>query len=147
MAESGAVFGAQLRSERERRGISMETMCVETKLNRRYLDALEQGDFKALPGGVFRRGVVRAYLKCVGLAEAMWMPRFDDSYATHMGTAETERKDDAAWATFAFNVKKNRGVRQRSNLGRWLGVLALFLLLAGAAWAVWHYILHQALSR
>ena len=108
MTESGAAFGAELRSERERRGISLERLCAETKLNPRYLDALEQGNFKALPGGVFRRGVVRAYLSCVGLAEQIWMPRFDSSFAGEAVTSDASGNDDA-WATFAVNVKRNRG--------------------------------------
>jgi cytoskeleton protein RodZ len=145
MAESGAIFGAELRSERERRGISLEKMCAETKLNPRYLSALEQGDFKALPGGVFRRGVVRAYLSAVGLAEHIWMPRFDSTYATFAGTNRDSLEKDDSWVTFAVNVKRNRGVRQSRNLKRWLGVLALFLILVGAGWAVWHYLLQGAL--
>src|ERR1700722_671130 len=140
MAESGAIFGAELRSERERRGISLEKMCAETKLNLRYLAALEQGEFKALPGGVFRRGVVRAYLSAVGLAEHIWMPRFDSTYATFAGANRDSSEKDDAWVTFAVNVKRNRGVQQRRNLKRWLGVLALFLILGGAGWAVWHYL-------
>jgi len=146
MAQSGAAFGAELRSERERRGISIERLCAETKLNPRYLDALERGDFRALPGGVFRRGVVRAYLGCVGLAEPVWMPRFDSSFAREAGGPDAAAKADA-WVAFAFNVKRNRGVRQRSNMSRWLGVLAMFVALAISGWAVWHFILHGALPR
>jgi cytoskeleton protein RodZ len=142
MAKSGALFGAELRSERERRGISLEKMCAETKLNPRYLSALEQGDFKALPRGVFRRGVVRAYLSAVGLAEQVWMPRFESSYASDAGGEDSQSSDD--WVTFAVNVKRNRGIQRRRNLKRWLGVLLLFVILLGAAWAVWHFLLQGA---
>jgi cytoskeleton protein RodZ len=143
MAESGALFGADLRSERERRGISLEKMCAETKLNPRYLDALEQGDFKALPRGVFRRGVVRAYLSAVGLAEQVWMPRFESSYASDAGGKDDSQSSED-WVTFAVNVKRNRGIQRRRNLQRWLGVLLLFVILLGAAWAVWHFLLQGA---
>src|SRR6202453_185316 len=144
MAESGALFGADLRSERERRGISLEKMCAETKLNLRYLSALERGDFKALPRGGFRRGVGRAYLSAVGLAEQVWMPRFESCYASDTGGEDSQGSNDA-WVTFAVNVKRNRGIQRSRNLKRWLGVLLLLIILLGASWAVWTYLLQGAM--
>ena len=141
-------FGDELRLERERRGISLERLCSETKLNARHIDALERSDYRALPGGVFRRGIVRAYLACVGLTEQEWMPRFEASYAAVVeSNATPKEQEQAAWATFAANVKKNRGTPQRANTARWLGVLALFLVLMGAAWAVWEYVLRGHVQR
>jgi cytoskeleton protein RodZ len=142
MASVGAQFGEELRSERERRGISLEMLCARTKVNRRHLDALERGDYQALPGGVFRRGFVRAYLGSLGLEEQLWMARFDTCYADYARSVGVKPEaDDDAWATFATNVKRNRGVPRRRNLGRWLGVLAMLILLAAAAWSVWHFVL------
>ena len=71
MASLGAEFGERLRAERERIGITLETMSAQTKVNLRHLEALERGDYRVLPGGVFRRGFVRAYLKAVGLDRRM----------------------------------------------------------------------------
>jgi len=146
MAGVWAGFGDDLRSERERRGISIEQLCAETKVNRRHFDALERGDYKALPGGVFRRGIVRAYLGSLGLEEQEWMPRFDSSYAAHAGHPDAEREGEG-WATFAANVKKNRNPPRPRHTARWLGVLGLFLLLVAAGWAAWHYILQPRLQR
>lgn len=135
-------FGEELRSERERRGISMERLCADTKVNQRFIEALEKDDYKELPGGVFRRGFVRAYLGSVGLEESTWLVRFDASYAAYAQAVgvSVEQADDA-WVTFAANVKRNRGTSQQTTLRRWLGVLALLLVLLGAGWAVWHYML------
>jgi cytoskeletal protein RodZ len=147
MAGVLAGFGDELRSERERRGVSLERMCAETKVNSRHLDALERGDYKALPGGVFRRGIVRAYLSSLGLEEREWMPRFEKSYASFANSTGQTIQPDEAWATFAANVKKDRGPARQRNTARWMGVLALFLLLVAAVWAVWHYLLLQKLVR
>jgi len=148
MAGVGAEFGEELRVERERRGISLETLCVRTKVNRRHLDALERGDYKALPGGVFRRGLVRAYLGSVGLEERIWLARFDACYADYAQSAGIKLEpDENAWATFASNVKRNRGAPRRPYLRRWLGVLLMLALLAGAAWAVWHFSLKPQMAR
>ncbi len=136
------VFGENLRSEREDRGISIERLCADTKVNPRFIEALERGDYQALPGGVFRKGFVRAYLKAVGLEESEWMPRFDLSYMEKMRALGIDPESQGeAWATFAVNVKRNRGTPQRKLLKRWLGVLAMLAVLAAATWAVWHYVL------
>ena len=44
-------FGEELRRERELRQISLREISESTKINVRYLDALERNDFKHLPGG------------------------------------------------------------------------------------------------
>ena len=141
-------FGGELRSERERRGISIEQLCADTKVNQRFIEALEKGDYRALPGGVFRRGFVRAYLKATGLEEGEWLPRFDRSYTELMRSLGVEAEKQAEdWATFAVNVKRNRGTPREQFWKRWLGVLAMLLVLSGAVWAVWHYMLTGHLHR
>ena len=147
MAVAWTGFGEDLRTERERRGISIERLCADTKVNRRFIEALERGDYRELPGGVFRRGFVRAYLKAVGLDETDWMARFEQSYAAlarSLGISAENQEDD--WATFAVNVKRNRGASKRQSWKRWLGVLAMLLALIAASWAVWHYMLKDRIK-
>jgi len=62
-------FGEQLRRERERRSISLDDISVSTKISTRLLRALEEDHFEQLPGGIFNKGFIRAYAKCVGLDE------------------------------------------------------------------------------
>lgn len=38
-----------------------------TKIRKKYLEALEDGDWSVLPGEVYARGFVRSYAECVGL--------------------------------------------------------------------------------
>jgi cytoskeletal protein RodZ len=60
-------FGEELRRERELRQISLREISESTKINVRYLDALEHNDFKHLPGGVFNKGFVRAFAQYIGV--------------------------------------------------------------------------------
>ncbi len=65
-------FGEELRRERELRQISLREVAEATKVNIRYLEAMERNDFAHLPGGVFNRGFVRAYAQFIGVdPEAM----------------------------------------------------------------------------
>ena len=60
-------FGEELKRERELRQITLREISEATKINLRYLDALEHNDFKHLPGGVFNKGFVRAYAQFIGV--------------------------------------------------------------------------------
>lgn len=62
-------FGETLRKEREKRGITLESVSEGTKIGTRFLRALEAGQFDQLPGGVFNKGFVRAYARHIGLDE------------------------------------------------------------------------------
>lgn len=135
-------FGEALRAERERRSMPLDVLCARTKVNPRYMEALERGDLLALPGGILRKGVVRAYLAALELEEAAWMPRFEASWqtlaqATGAHATNGGLPGQAEWETFAANVKRARGPGRQQSPLRWLGVLALFVLLAAAAWLVW----------
>jgi len=63
---SGPSFGAELRRERELRGIPLREIAEATKVNLRFLEALERDDFSGLPGGLFTRGFIRAYAHHIG---------------------------------------------------------------------------------
>src|SRR5277367_6227718 len=96
-------FCDELRRERERRKVSIEKISEETKVATRHLLALEAGEYSALPGGVFRKGIVRSYLTALGLDEASWIERFEASLEERSASAEA-----ADWAEFAENVRRNR---------------------------------------
>jgi len=128
-------FGDQLRLERERRGVSLETMCARTKLSLRQVLDLEAENYGNLPGGIFRKGFVKSYIGVLGLEEQTWLERFEASYRSS-GFGEPE----ADWAGFAENVRNNRLKDQGSRQsGRWLGVLAMLVVLAAVGWCVWHF--------
>jgi len=62
-------FGQKLKSEREKRAITLEQISSSTKIGKRMLQALEEENFNQLPGGIFNKGFVRAYARHVGLDE------------------------------------------------------------------------------
>ena len=65
-------FGDEIRRERELREISLREVAQATKINLRYLEAMERNDFSYLPGGLFNRSFVRAYCQHIGVdPEAM----------------------------------------------------------------------------
>lgn len=129
-------FGEELRRERVARGIELETISGTTKIITRYLTALEDEQFDALPGGILSKGIVRGYARVVGLDEAAWVERF--LAASQLGSTDS----DDGWAAFAHNVGNSRvrSNRRPEMRLRWTGVLMLLLVLAGFGWFVWRYV-------
>jgi cytoskeleton protein RodZ len=62
-------FGAWLKRERERQGVSLEEISMSTKVGTRFLHALEDEHFEQLPGGIFNKAFVKAYARQVGIDE------------------------------------------------------------------------------
>jgi transcriptional regulator with XRE-family HTH domain len=66
MSESDT-FGPRLRRERERRGISLETIATVTKVGIDLWEGLERSDFSRWPSGIFARAFVRDYARAIGV--------------------------------------------------------------------------------
>lgn len=62
-------FGAKLKQQREQRDVTLDEISQTTKIGTRFLRALEEDRFDQLPGGIFNKGFVRAYARCVGMDE------------------------------------------------------------------------------
>lgn len=135
-------FCDELRSEREQRKVSIESICATTKVSLRHVQALEAGEYNELPGGVFRKGILRGYLKVLGLDEKSWIERFEASLRESGDTGP----DEADWAEFAENVRRARvGTGDPTGM-RWLGVVGMFALLVLFGWLVWTLVLHRRIE-
>ncbi len=66
---TGDIFG--LKNWRQGRGISLETIAQNTKLSVRILQAIECGDFKKLPGGIYSTSYIRQYARAIDFDEAV----------------------------------------------------------------------------
>jgi cytoskeleton protein RodZ len=73
-------FGAALRRERERRGLTLAVIAEQTKVSAGLLQGLERGDLSRWPAGIFRRGFVKSYAEAVGLDAADVLAEFARLY-------------------------------------------------------------------
>src|SRR4051812_28918752 len=60
-------LGALLRKAREQRGYTLDDVQDATKIRKRYLEAIETGDYSVLPGSFYVRAFVKTYAETVGL--------------------------------------------------------------------------------
>lgn len=134
-------FGTHLRQKRQERGISLEDISASTRVSVRYFRALEEDDFTALPGGVFNRGIVRGYARCLEMDEQDTVEAFMEACRSR----GIQDGGDQAWTEFAQNVSNQRGGKS-GRRWRWLGVFGLFLLVLLAGFGTYRYVKHRAAS-
>ncbi|HHY37958.1 MAG TPA: helix-turn-helix domain-containing protein [Clostridia bacterium] len=67
-------IGERLREARERKGLTIKQVQEDTKIRRRYIEAMEAGEFDLIPGGeVYQRGFIRTYARYLGTDERVLM--------------------------------------------------------------------------
>ena len=59
--------GEELKSARERIGMTLSELAAETRVPIRHLESIEQSEFGALPGHTYTIGFVRSYARAVAL--------------------------------------------------------------------------------
>jgi cytoskeletal protein RodZ len=69
-------FGAELKKERETREISLQDISAATRVNVRFLEAIEEGKFGVLPAA-YIRAFVREYAETVGLDPVETLARLE----------------------------------------------------------------------
>lgn len=60
-------LGQRLREARLQKGLSLDDVQDMTKIRKRYLEAIEAGDYKVLPGTFYVRAFIKTYAETVGL--------------------------------------------------------------------------------
>lgn len=61
-------IGETLRAARETKGVSLQQAEEDTKIRKRYLEALEDEDYDIIPGRVYAKGFLRNYADYLGLS-------------------------------------------------------------------------------
>jgi len=132
-------FGEKLRVEREKRKITLEQISASTKIGTRMLQSLEEDKFNQLPGGIFNKGFVRAYSRCVGLDEdqavADYLQASGD--APPVSTEIVARED--ADRESAENIRRLEAVSDAPVRSLPWGLFAALLLIVALALSFWSY--------
>jgi cytoskeletal protein RodZ len=124
-------FGARLKRERERRGITLEDISVSTKIGTRMLHALEEDHFDQLPGGIFNRGFVRAYAHHLGMDEEQVIADYLAASGDNIPGRIPESEEEA-------EVVGVRAQEENARAGGvpW-GIFALIVLLVAIGVTIW----------
>src|SRR5512145_3353185 len=88
-------IGPELKAGRKRAGISVQVISERTKIAASKLVALEKGDFKNLPTGVYLFAIVRAYAREVHVDPEPLVERLREDF----------KESDALQALSALDAK------------------------------------------
>ena len=131
-------FGNKLREAREERAVSLDAIAEDTRIGRRFLDALERGDLEALPGGPFDKGYIRSYAEFLGIEPQPFL----DAYSAETRARATQESDEEMLAEFSrladqqSRTNHRGGTRSRSRGMRFVLALASLALMAGIGWYI-----------
>ena len=118
---STAGVGDRLRSAREARRMDIAEIAAQTRIPIRHLNAIEAGDFAALPSRTYAIGFARSYARAVGLDE------------TDIANAVREElADNAARASaMASGMEPGDSAKLPSAGLAWFALVAALILAAG----------------
>ncbi|HRD02079.1 MAG TPA: DUF4115 domain-containing protein [Candidatus Saccharicenans sp.] len=72
-------LGKILKITREKKGLSLKDISLETKIGLRHLEAIENDRLEFLPGGFFTRQILKTYLISIGEDPANWLPKYQEA--------------------------------------------------------------------
>lgn len=116
-------LGQMLKKARLEQGISLEHLQETTKIRKRYLECIEQGEYKALPGNFYVRAFIKSYAEAVGLDPAEVLQMYGNALP------------DTSPETVSENIAPKRTITKRSD--KWsrfatgVMVVSFFLLIVG----------------
>jgi len=127
-----ASFGAQLKQERERKGVTLEDISLTTKIGTRMLRALEEEHFDQLPGGIFNKGFIRAYARCLGMDEEQAIA----DYLVATGATPSAKKSENEQAPILEPPSREENP---TTAGLPWGTFAVVLLIVALGFAAWGF--------
>lgn len=80
-------IGTMLREERERQGLSLDTVSDKTKISRSCLAAIEEGNDSLLPHPVYAKGFIKNYARLLGMDQEEFTSRLSTVYQVEEPTA------------------------------------------------------------
>jgi cytoskeletal protein RodZ len=122
-----STLGQELKRRREERGITLSEISEATRIVTRFLKAIEEDNFSALPGGIFTRSFIRAYAKHVGMDEEEAIALYRQQVGTNESGQEQLEAERQVLSDFSSPSLQATGKERH----RWPGAaLAVGFLLA-----------------
>ena len=132
-SQGAELLGALLRRAREAKNLSLRDISDQTRISRRYLEAIEADDYKNLPGGIFNRSFVKAFAKAVEFDEAQALKAYER-------TARAKGEpDDVPTSRQPSRIYTDGGESTRSPLVTIVLSLLILAVISLGAYALLHW--------
>jgi cytoskeletal protein RodZ len=78
-------------AKRRESGITLDQIATATKISVRSLKAIEDGDFRKLPGGIYNTSYIRQYARAIDVDECELLALYKQSTALPADHAQTPK--------------------------------------------------------
>jgi cytoskeleton protein RodZ len=120
-------IGYSLREARERQGLGYPEIELATKIRAKYIRALEEEDFDAIPGDAYTRGFLRTYAEYLGLDSDVYVDEYASRFHTSWRDEPPARRERRRIRT------RQRPIERSAVLLVLAGIVALAALVFAAA--------------
>jgi cytoskeletal protein RodZ len=138
-------IGRELAQARQRAALSLQDLSQRTKISLPILEAIERNDIKNLPGGLYTRGLLRAYAREVGCDPEDVVRRYRESLDGELAEHEITLEEIARTTERAPNgrniVPPDSTDADRRRTIRQLAMIAFAVLAASVAYGAFGSVL------
>ncbi|WP_234447094.1 helix-turn-helix domain-containing protein [Virgibacillus salexigens] len=118
----GMEIGARLKEAREAKNLSLESLQETTKIQKRYLIAIEEGNLHILPGKFYARAFIKEYANAVGVDPDELMEEFKEE------VPKTEEPTEEHYSRMQRSRKNNNTDKPSSNFSLFPTVIVVLLI-------------------
>ena len=136
-------IGTVLRTAREEKQITLETVEKDTSIRKAYLEAVETNAFSVIPGEVFVKGIIRTYGNYLGLDGLQLVEEYKAAAGiqtgSHMNDNNMIRESGHVKINPSFRSNRDIGSGAGSDKKKWLVILAVLVLIGAIGTGVYYY--------
>lgn len=129
-------LGNRLKEARIAKGLSLDDLQTITKIQKRYLIGIEEGDYSSMPGNFYVRAFIKQYAEAVQLDP-------DEIFENFKGEIPVTRQDDLPEQLSRVKTRKTISESQ-SKILNFLPKLLIIVFVIGAAMLLYYFLQQHA---
>lgn len=139
--------GEKLRRERLQRGLDIAAVARLTRINQRYLEAIEPGKTEDLPSGFFHRSFVRQYASAMGLDVAEIEGELERAREAEAPTLDAALEQTSYAPKLADPIVAEGNQRGKGRIGGYVALLVAVLVGCSAFYSWWRRLEMPTIAR
>ncbi|GAB3794969.1 RodZ domain-containing protein [Virgibacillus kimchii] len=126
-------IGERLKEARKEKNISLESLQETTKIQKRYLVAIEEGNLQVLPGKFYARAFIKEYANAVGLDPNELLEEYKEE------VPKTEDESEVQYSRMQ-RTRKESSSEKSNAIFSLIPTIIVILLVIGIFFAAWYFI-------